>query len=139
MFIDPASLSDDPAKIEEVEKASARLVAQAIYEFRQTAAEIFSREKDLAQDIAEDGSPVPDDFIADSLVELRRRFGAVSSETRRIEGAVAARGPSVSGRADSCVRGRRGHPSEPRFLSSIQGTNADPVSASFDLDDQSLN
>ena len=54
MFIDPASLSDDPAKIEEVEKASARLVAQAIYEFRQTAAEIFSREKDLAQDIAED-------------------------------------------------------------------------------------
>ena len=33
-----------------------------------------------------DGSPVPDDFIADSLVELRRRFGAVSSETQRIEG-----------------------------------------------------
>ena len=33
-----------------------------------------------------DGSPVPDDFIADALVELRPKFGAVSSETQRIEG-----------------------------------------------------
>ena len=30
-------------------------------------------------------SPVPDDFIADALGELRRKFGAVSSETQRIE------------------------------------------------------
>ena len=29
---------------------------------------------------------MPDDFIADALVELRRKFGAVSSETQRIEG-----------------------------------------------------
>ncbi len=33
-----------------------------------------------------DGSPVPDDLIADALVELRQRFGAVSSETQRIQG-----------------------------------------------------
>ena len=33
-----------------------------------------------------DGNLVPDDFIADALVELRRQFGAVSSETQRIEG-----------------------------------------------------
>ena len=33
-----------------------------------------------------DGSPVPDGFIADALIELRRKFGAVSSETQRIEG-----------------------------------------------------
>ena len=33
-----------------------------------------------------DGNPVPDDFIADALIELRRQFGAVSSETQRIEG-----------------------------------------------------
>jgi len=33
-----------------------------------------------------DGSPVPDDFIADALVELRGKFGAVSAETQRIEG-----------------------------------------------------
>ncbi len=33
-----------------------------------------------------DGSPVPDALIAETLVELRRNFGAVSSETQRIEG-----------------------------------------------------
>ncbi len=33
-----------------------------------------------------DGSPVPDGLVADALVELRRKFGAVSSETQRIEG-----------------------------------------------------
>ena len=33
-----------------------------------------------------DGSPVPDALIAETLVELRRRFGAVSSETQKIEG-----------------------------------------------------
>jgi hypothetical protein len=32
-----------------------------------------------------DGKAVPDDFIGDALVELRTRFGAVSSETQRIE------------------------------------------------------
>lgn len=29
-----------------------------------------------------DGSPVPDGLIADTLLELRQRFGAVSSETQ---------------------------------------------------------
>jgi hypothetical protein len=33
-----------------------------------------------------DGKAVPDDFIGDALVELRTKFGAVSSETQRIEG-----------------------------------------------------
>ncbi len=33
-----------------------------------------------------DGSPMPDALIAETLVELRRRFGAVSSETQKIEG-----------------------------------------------------
>jgi hypothetical protein len=33
-----------------------------------------------------DGSRVPDALIAETLVELRRRFGAVSSETQKIEG-----------------------------------------------------
>jgi len=30
-----------------------------------------------------DGQPVPDDLVADTLLELEQRFGAVSSETRR--------------------------------------------------------
>ena len=33
-----------------------------------------------------DGSPVPDDLISDCLLELRRQFGAVSSETQTIRG-----------------------------------------------------
>ena len=33
-----------------------------------------------------DGSTVPDALIAETLVELRRNFGAVSSETQKIEG-----------------------------------------------------
>lgn len=32
------------------------------------------------------GLPVPDDVIADTLIELEQRFGAVSSETQTIQG-----------------------------------------------------
>ena len=54
MFVDTAKLLADPDRIEEIEKASARLVTQAIYEFRDTAEQIFTKEPDLPQDIAED-------------------------------------------------------------------------------------
>jgi len=33
-----------------------------------------------------DGSPIPDELIGDTLLELRQRFGAVSSETQIIRG-----------------------------------------------------
>ena len=33
-----------------------------------------------------DGRPVPDELIADTLLELRQQFGAVSSETQVIRG-----------------------------------------------------
>lgn len=33
-----------------------------------------------------DGKPVPDDLIADTLLELEQRFGAVSCETQTIRG-----------------------------------------------------
>jgi len=33
-----------------------------------------------------DGQPVPDDLVADTLIELKERFGAVSSQTRTIRG-----------------------------------------------------
>ncbi len=33
-----------------------------------------------------DGTPVPDDLVAETLVELRDRFGAVSCETQAIRG-----------------------------------------------------
>lgn len=33
-----------------------------------------------------DGQPVPDDLVAETVVELRTRFGAVSCETQTIRG-----------------------------------------------------
>jgi hypothetical protein len=33
-----------------------------------------------------DGQPVPDELIGDTLIELRERFGAVSCETQTIRG-----------------------------------------------------
>jgi hypothetical protein len=33
-----------------------------------------------------DGRPVPGDLVADTLLELEQRFGAVSSETQTIQG-----------------------------------------------------
>jgi hypothetical protein len=33
-----------------------------------------------------DGQPVPDDLVADTLLELEQQFGAVSSETQTIRG-----------------------------------------------------
>ncbi len=33
-----------------------------------------------------DGSPVPGDLLADTFIELRQRFGAVSTETQTIQG-----------------------------------------------------
>ena len=33
-----------------------------------------------------DGQPVPDELIADTLIELKQRFGAVSHETQVIHG-----------------------------------------------------
>jgi hypothetical protein len=41
-----------------------------------------------------DGQPVPDSLIADSLVELEQRFGAVSSETQVIRGQWRSQGQS---------------------------------------------
>ena len=41
-----------------------------------------------------DGTPVPDDSVADTLVELEERFGAVSCETQTIRGQWRHQGKS---------------------------------------------
>ena len=41
-----------------------------------------------------DGQPVPDDLIADTLLEIEQRFGAVSSETQIIRGLWRREGES---------------------------------------------
>ena len=54
MLLDPADLKADLDTLEGIEKASMRLVTQAIVDFREDAAAIFNRERDLPQDFAED-------------------------------------------------------------------------------------
>jgi hypothetical protein len=54
MLIDPNQLRDNLKRLEEIEKASLRLVVQAIYDYRDLAIEIFRAEQDLVADIAED-------------------------------------------------------------------------------------
>jgi len=54
MLINPHTLQDDPERLEAIEKASLRLVVQAVCDFRETAAEIFKYESDLVADIGED-------------------------------------------------------------------------------------
>jgi hypothetical protein len=54
MLIDPNSLSQNPELVEEIEKSTMRLVVQALYDFRETASEVFRQEPDKAQDKAED-------------------------------------------------------------------------------------
>src|SRR5436309_16071605 len=82
MFIEPAELANQPDRLEEIEKASMRLVTQAVYEFRLTAAEIFAREKDLAQDIAEDITREALDRLGVSRMDLRL-FGKIDYKRAR--------------------------------------------------------
>ena len=54
MTLHAAELRANPDIIEQVEKATLRMVAQAIYDFRADAIEIFAGESDLVADIGED-------------------------------------------------------------------------------------
>ena len=54
MTLNAATLRGNPDIIEQVEKATLRMVVQAIYDFRQDAMEIFAGESDLVADIGED-------------------------------------------------------------------------------------
>ncbi|GAB4577634.1 MAG: hypothetical protein Fur0022_03650 [Anaerolineales bacterium] len=54
MLLNPSELRQNLDRLEEIEKASLRLVTQAIYDYRATAEEIFREESDLVGDIGED-------------------------------------------------------------------------------------
>lgn len=71
MLIDPESLATSLDRLEEIEKASLRLVVQAIYDFRRTASQIFQEQTDLAQDIAEDITRAALDRLGVSRIEDR--------------------------------------------------------------------
>lgn len=54
MFRDPQSLAADLDVLEDIERASLRLVAQALIDFSGEAAQIFAEQSDLQADIGED-------------------------------------------------------------------------------------
>lgn len=82
MFIRPGSLQADPDRLEEIEKASLRLVTQAIYDFRDMAAFIFENEKDLVQDIGEDITREALDKMGASRID-ERLFGKIDYKRAR--------------------------------------------------------
>ncbi len=82
MFIDPNDLQNDSDKLEEIEKASLRLVVQAIYDYRETAVEIFREEHDLVADIGEDITREALDKLGMSKID-RRLFGKVDYKRAR--------------------------------------------------------
>lgn len=82
MFIDPRSLTQDHQRLEEIEKASRRLVTQAILDFRETAAEIFAKEPDLVQDFGEDITREALDRMGVSRID-QRLFGKIDYKRAR--------------------------------------------------------
>ena len=82
MFLNPEELRNDPARLEEIEKASLRLVVQAIYEYRAIAEETFREETDLVADIGEDLTREALDKLGMSKID-RRIFGKVDYKRAR--------------------------------------------------------
>lgn len=82
MTLDPASLNQDLDLLESVEKATLRLVAQAMFSFASEAADIFENERDDVQDIAEDVTREAMDRIGTSIIPVRL-FGTIDYKRAR--------------------------------------------------------
>jgi hypothetical protein len=82
MFRDPASLAYDLDALEGIEKASLRLVAQTLDDFRKDARTIFAAEKDLQADIGEDISREALDAVGVSKIPVRL-FGKMDYKRAR--------------------------------------------------------
>lgn len=82
MLLDPHELHRNLDRLEEIEKASLRLVVQAIYEYREAASEIFKEEGDLVADIGEDITREALDRLGMSKID-QRLFGKVDYKRAR--------------------------------------------------------
>ena len=82
MFLNPEDLQNDLERLEEIEKASLRLVVQAIYEYKTAASEIFREEPDLVADIGEDVTREALDRLGMSKID-QRIFGKVDYKRAR--------------------------------------------------------
>jgi hypothetical protein len=82
MTLDPGSLQNDLDLLENIEKATLRLVVQAIYDFRHTAEQIFLEEQDLVADIGEDITREALDRLGMSIIPVRL-FGKIDYKRAR--------------------------------------------------------
>ena len=82
MLIDPNNLVDNLPRLEEIEKTSLRLVVQAIFDYRDTAIEIFGAESDLVSDIGEDITREALDRMGVSKID-QRLFGKIDYKRAR--------------------------------------------------------
>lgn len=76
MTLDPYGLRDELDTLEAIEKATLRLVVQAIFDFRESAREIFLEEQDLVADIGEDITREAMDRLGVSAIPVRL-FGKI--------------------------------------------------------------
>ncbi|MDR3328566.1 MAG: SfiI family type II restriction endonuclease [Prevotellaceae bacterium] len=82
MLLNPHTLEGNLDRLEAIEKASLRLVAQAICDFRETAAAIFKVESDLVADIGEDLTREALDRLGVSKID-QRLFGKIDYKRAR--------------------------------------------------------
>lgn len=82
MLLDPYQLQRNLDRLEEIEKASLRLVVQAIYDYRETAVEIFHQESDLVADIGEDITREALDRMGMARID-QRLFGKIDYKRAR--------------------------------------------------------
>ena len=67
-----------------------------------------------------DGKLVPKALLAQTVLELEDRFGAVSCETQIIHGRWSSQGPGLPRRLDAGVRGCRGDPEVQAFFANFK-------------------
>jgi hypothetical protein len=82
MLLDPHQLQNNLDRLEEIEKASLRLVVQAVYDYRATAVEIFRQESDLVADIGEDITREALDRMGMARID-QRLFGKIDYKRAR--------------------------------------------------------
>ena len=82
MTLDPRHLDTEPELLEEIEKATLRMVTQAIYDFRDEAGEFFVHEPDAVADIGEDITREAMDRMGTSIIPARL-FGRIDYKRAR--------------------------------------------------------
>lgn len=82
MLINPNDLQYDLPRLESIEKASLRLVVQALLDYREVAAEIFKEESDLVADIGEDITREALDRMGMAKID-QRLFGKIDYKRAR--------------------------------------------------------